>query len=182
MNPTVMEVCSQKGPAPQAPAGPEVLTGEFFDRIINIAGIGAGDTVVYLGGKNDFIETLLCSRGIRIQMAPTSPANNRLRKPQHHPAARADAILWYAEGFTWSNPSQTLAYLRQCLKPGGRLVLCRSSCNCRSRQARQQAMERLLATAGFVSVIVGRLPGHAQDAAVATGVLGKKRIFDTHRR
>lgn len=182
MNPTAMEVCSEKDCAPHVLDGAEVLTSEFYERIVRIAGIGSKDTIGYWGGGNAVIERLLSVIGVRNQIAPICLEKNQLRKKQCNSANRADTILWDANGAFWKNRSQTLANLGRCLRPGGRLVLWRSSCDLHHRQPCQEAIERLLASAGFVSIIVGRLPGRGMDAVVGTGILVKHHHVDNISR
>jgi hypothetical protein len=178
MKSTAMDICSEKDCTPHVLEGAEVLTSDFYERIVRIAGIGSKDTIGYWGGGNAAIESLLGTMGVRNQIAPICLDKNQLRKRQCNSANRADTILWDADGASWKNRFQTLSNLGRCLRPGGRVVLWRSSCDLRHGQSCPEAIERLLASAGFVSIIVGRLPGSAMDALVATGVLVKHRHVD----
>jgi hypothetical protein len=182
MNPTAMDVNSEKDCAPHVLEDAEVLTGEFYERIVRIAGIGSKDTIGYWGGGNAVMDRLLSVIGVRNQIAPICLEKNQLRKKQCHSASRADTILWDANDASWKNRSQILANLGRCLRPGGRLVLWRSFYDPRHRQSCPEAIEMLLASAGFVSIIVGRLPGRGMDAVVATGILVKHRHVDDIRR
>jgi hypothetical protein len=174
MNPAAIDQGLDKCPGPQGPGAPAVCNNDFYNRILNIAGIGAGDTVACLDGERAFVEKALSARGASIRAVSADFDAGREPKLRRKNDACIDAILWALDGFPRDNPVRTLANLRHSLQPGGRLVLWITSDNFHNRQVDPKRIDSLLVSAGFVSVIVGRLPLNGQDAVVATGVLGKK--------
>ena len=182
MNSTTMDVRTEKHFAPHVAQGNEVQPGEFYDRIIGIAGLGADDTVVYLGGGNPSIETRLAALGVLYQTRPTHREHHWWHRTPSNTTDRAHTILWDANDSSWTNLSHTLADLRRRLRPEGRLVLWRSSPDRQEHQSCPEAIERLLVWAGFVSVIVGRLSGKTTDTVVATGILVNRSNFSSLRR
>jgi len=179
MNPVVNDPASGKYSGLQGPGLPAVCTSDFYNHILNIAGIGAGDTVSCLDGERASVEEALSARGACIRaISPASDAG-RGQKLRCKKDARSDAILWAAEGFPRDNPVRTLANLRHSLRPGGRLVLWFPSDGFHDQKIHTERIDSILTTAGFVSVIVGRLSCNGQAAVVATGILGKSMHLKT---
>lgn len=174
MNPAAIDPDRDKTSGTQGPCLPAVRTSDFYNRILNIAGIGAGDAVACLDGERAFVEEALSARGALIRTISTASGAGWGRKLRRKKDACIDAILWAVGGFPRDNPVRFLANLRHSLRPGGRLVLGIASENFYNRQVDSERIDSLLVSAGFVSVIVGRLPLNGQGVAVATGVLGKK--------
>jgi len=176
MNQAAIDPGSGKCSGPQRAGIPAVCTSDFYKYILNIAGIGAGDTVACLDGTSAFVEEALSARGACIRaISPASDAG-RGRKSRRKKHARTDAVLWAVNGFSRVNLARTLENLQHSLKPGGRLVLWTpSNCN-QDRQACPEWIDNLLVSTGFVSVIVGRMPLNGQGVVVATGVSGKSEL------
>jgi len=174
MNPAAIDPDRCKSSGTQGLCHTAVCTSDFYNHILNIAGIGAGDTVACLDGERAFVQETLSARGACIRSISTIFDAGRGRKLLCKKDARTDAILWAVNGFSQVDPVQTLGILKNNLRTGGRLVLWIPSDVFHDEKIRPERIDSLLISAGFVSVIVGRLPLNGQDAIVATGVLGKK--------
>ena len=173
MNPT-SERCCDRRPAPHELPPPAMVANDFSNRIVNIAGIGPGDRVISIGVPGAAIETAVSARGALLTTAATAAATDRRRLWQSRAHPRADALLWAVNPDHQATLVNTLATLRHDLRTGGRLVLWMSLGGCDPATAGMQTIQRSIASAGFASVIVGRLAADAGDVLVATGILGLK--------
>lgn len=80
MNPAAIDLDRKKCLSPQGSDTSAVFTSDFFSHILNIAGIGAGDTVACLDGENAFAKKALCARGTTIRTISTTFGYGQRRK------------------------------------------------------------------------------------------------------
>ena len=174
MNSSAIAYSLDKCPGPHEVGIPAESFGDFYHRILDIAGIGSGDTVACLNGPRAVVTDGISARGASIlplSIVSDEGGESHLRRKQ---CARPDAVLWAASDFSQTAWARTLAYMRHCLRPGGRRVLWIHSDSVYDRPSVPERIDRLLVSCGFTSVIVGRLPFDGKDAIVATGILSKK--------
>ena len=156
-------------------AYPAVASGTFADRMVGLAGLGYGDTVVCMGTPGIAVEAAVCDAGAHILSITAAARAGEWKPLRFVKHARADVALWAADALRQLALAESLAALRQRLRPGGRLVLWATPDRCRQGPGVSQRLHRLVDAAGFTSVIAGRLPSEKGDVVVVTGILSRRR-------
>lgn len=156
---------------PTGQLNPVAIAPDALARsIVNIAGIGPGNTVIRIGAEYSAVDAAVSRRGAHILHASTDAGAVRRSFFSPHTPALADAALWAIDGFRQPALDETLAVIRQRLRLGGRLVAWALPGDCRDVQIWTQRLQRLIAGAGFTSIIGSPLPTDRGEIAVATGV------------
>ncbi len=171
MNHTCDRCCDPR-PAPHELGLPAIGANDFISRIASIAGVGLGDEVMCAGAVGTAIESAVSARGAHLLPAATAVATAKGRPWPLRDHPRADVLLWAVSKAHPAALVETLGTLRNGLRTGGRLVLWMPLDGCCFETAGVEAMQRSFASAGFASVIVGRLASPSGDILVATGILG----------
>lgn len=144
-----------------------VLTSHQAEKIVNIAGIRTGDNVLYTGAADSMIEDAVKTCGTRLIVDRLKPWPLRVRNS-------ADVALCFLSQGGTRDTIQALRIIRHYLRPGGRLVMWTTPDNSQHTASFGDHLKVVTATAGFTSMIVGRLPGETgRKILVATGILIK---------
>ena len=173
MNHTCDRCCDPR-PAPHELGHPAIVANDLISRIVGIAGVGPGDEVMVLGAVDTAIDSAVSARGAHLLPAATAAATAEGHPWPLRGQPRADALLWAVNKDHPAALVETLATLRDVLRTGGRRVLWMPLDGCCFETAGVEAMQRSFASAGFASVIVGRLASPSSDILVATGILRLK--------
>jgi hypothetical protein len=134
------------------------------ERIVRIAGIGAGVRVLYPGGPDTVMDAAVANAGARL-MTGEDLGRTRFRMDR----ARADIVLCALAAPRLWEPVEHLRIIRRYLRPGGRLVVWTTPDPDRAATIIAVRLQRLIRAAEFTSIIVGRMPSDAGDLVVATG-------------
>lgn len=147
-----------------------IAPDDWARSIVNIADIGPGDAVIRLGAEAGTVADAVSRSGAHILHASTDPGavQRSLFSPQT--PVLADAAIWAIDGFRQAALDETLAAIRQRLRLGGRLIAWALPDACRDVQGWTQRLQRLIAGAGFTSIIGSPLPTNNGEIAVATDV------------
>ncbi len=120
MNTSVL--CQERRPAAGLPC-PPVDSLTLAERLVNIAGLCAGDRVLFLGDTGAAVKAAVSDAGARI-LSAVDTFNGRTWKEfrirQHF---RVDAVMCAAELYRQALPAEWLSTIRRHLRPGGRLVM-----------------------------------------------------------
>jgi len=156
---------------PTRPLNRAAIAPDAWARsIVNIAGIGPGDAVIRLGAEDNAVDAAVSRSGAHIQHASTDAGTGRRSFYSPQTPALADAAIWAIDGFGQPALEETLAAIRKSLRLGGRLVAWALPDDSRGVQAWTQRLQRLIAGAGFTSIIGSPLPTDNGEIAVATGI------------
>jgi SAM-dependent methyltransferase len=147
---------------PQPVAGVSYATAE---KIVNIAGIVAGDRVMFFGGPDRMIEAAVADTGARF-----IAGNGTKRIWPLSSQGRADVVLCAVSAFGRDEPSAALRVIRHLLRPGGRLVLWAGSTRDQRTSVVAERLRQSISPAGFTSVIVGRIALDSGDMVLGTGI------------
>jgi len=156
-----------------------MLSASFAERMVNIAGLEYGDTVVCMGDTGSAIESAVVNRGALLALCASDADKRTARNASRlFWPARSDAVLWAADLSRQNALAGSLTSIGRHLRRGGRLVMWATQDSCLRAPACPEPMQGLLAATGFISVIVGQISSDIGDRTVATGILGanaKKR-------
>lgn len=137
------------------------------EKIVNIAGIGNGDSVFYSGIPDRTIQAAVTGLGARFVGGRTKfwPVSARFS---------ADVALWSVSDRGPLQMVQSLRIARRYLRPGGRIVAWVIPDGHHRASSLRDRFQDLAGSAGFTSVIVGRLPLEAGvEMVVATGIVNR---------
>jgi hypothetical protein len=143
------------------------LTPGLAQKIVKIAGIGAGDRVFYSGIADQTLEAMVMGTGARFVTGKAKPRPGRDR-------TRADIALGCIPRSVDQKIIAGLHLVRRRLRYGGRVVMWAALDHCHSVSTVRDRFLKLAGDTGFTSLIVGRLPGQKESKiVVATGILNR---------
>ena len=145
------------------------LTRSQALRIVNIADIRSGGRVWYSGPPDRTMEAAVNGLGACIINGhPTAAPLTGI--------IAADVALGCLSAWQDGDAVQLLQAFRRCLRPGGRMAVWAVPDAHRSPSNLADRLPYLAGSAGFTSVIVGRLPpDRGRRIIVATGIINKWR-------
>ena len=176
------ELVCQSSECPNCFGHPAMLSVNFAERMVNIAGLEFGDTVVCMGDTGSAIEAAIVKNGSRALCSSAADKGNKWNASRLVGSTRSDAVLWAADLSRQNAMTESLSAIRKHLRRGGRLVMWAPPDGCREAQACAEHIQRILAAAGFTSVIVGQTPSDVGDLTVATGILGTNARQQSERK
>lgn len=166
------ELICQDRERPASFAHPAMLSDSIAERMVNIASLEYGDTVMCLGDTGPAIEAAVARNSGSARCPSTADKESKWNASRFFGQPRSDAVLWAADVSRPCAMTESLSTIRKHLRRGGRLVMWAPIDGCHKAKACPGTIQRLLAAAGFTSVIVGQSPSNEGDLTVATGILG----------
>lgn len=163
--PNLQQVSLQRIPAADPPQSIH-LSNATAQKLVNIAGIGAGDRVLYSGDPDAAIKEMVIRSGASL----VDVADVEGRWPAMH-AERADVMLFAISLAGQPDPAGRLTRMRRHLRRGGRLVVWAVPDWRCCAAGLEEDIRRLIDPGEFTSIIVGRLPSDGSNLIVATAVV-----------
>ena len=143
------------------------MTRSQAEKIVNIAGIGTGDSVLYAGIADRAVETIVTGLGARFVTGKENPWPAIAR-------SRADIALVSIPAGGARRTNVALHLIRCHLRPGGRMVMWMTLDQGHCISEIRDPFLKLANGVGFTSMIVGQLSGEQEcKMVVATGILNK---------
>jgi hypothetical protein len=150
------------------------------EKIAKIAGIGPGDRVLCLGSAAKTVEAAVARAGAGLVTAGGRAGIRSLIFQ-----ARADVVLWAMDLQRRPEDAGHLRVVRRHLRAGGRLVAWVVKESDRAACVNASGLQELFRSAGFSSIIAGRVSVDSGDVVVATGIKAYAKIRKSghdHRR